>query len=186
MQRTYRKSMLLAAALTVVAGAALAQTRPQPAPPPGEPSFRDPTTGRIYTPDNVGNDTKPVAPEDRAFDPSGQAVVERGVFDESVIGRPIRRIPITAGPTVPLVDVGGLQLRVEPGDRWRVMFQLRNNSANLYEPVVVCRFTNGGQPVATTRAHVGPTGPGEEVELTVRGPRGEDYVDQVRCAVTSP
>jgi len=169
-----------ALALMVVTGTAFAQ------PMPNEPAFRDPKTGQIWTPDNVGTNDKPVSPEDRAFDPNGQVVVERGVVDESVIARPLRRVPITAGPTVPLVEVGGLRLSVNPGDRWHVTLWLRNNSASLYEPTVVCRFTNSGQTVATTRAHVSPTGPGEEVELTVGGPRAEVFVNQVQCAVTSP
>jgi hypothetical protein len=34
----------------------------------GVPEFCDPRTGQVWTPDIVGQDGEPVAPDDRAFD----------------------------------------------------------------------------------------------------------------------
>ena len=51
---------------------------------PGVPEFRDPKTGQIWTPLNVGLQSGPPTPADLAFDPRGQAVYVRGV----VVQRP--------------------------------------------------------------------------------------------------
>jgi hypothetical protein len=54
----------------------------------GVPEFRDPRTGKVWTPDIVGQDGKPVAPDDRAFDPFAQVVPVEGVIEQQVRGRP--------------------------------------------------------------------------------------------------
>ena len=65
------------AALTMMAAAAPAQTprssvdmqSSQPV-----PEFKDPKTGQIWTPLNVGQQSGPPTPQDLAFDPLSQAV----------------------------------------------------------------------------------------------------------------
>ena len=49
---------------------------------PGVPEFRDPKTGQIWTPLNVGRQSGPPTPQDLAFDPLGQAVYVRGVITQ--------------------------------------------------------------------------------------------------------
>ncbi|UYN93418.1 MAG: hypothetical protein KIT25_15305 [Enhydrobacter sp.] len=164
------------AALLVAAGAA-AQT-------PGQPQeFRDPKTGQIWTPDNVGQDKGPVKPEDRAFDPSGQAVAVEGVVQQNAATTFVSSIPVTAGPTVPLVEIDDPTLRAIPGSRWRVAVDLSNNAATTFSPVIECLFTNGGRKVETTRAIVPPTPGGTRWALTLYGPRSDIFVDLVTCRV---
>ena len=47
---------------------------------PGVPSFKDPKTGQVWTPDNVGGAGNPALPQDRAFNPAGQAVASQQVY----------------------------------------------------------------------------------------------------------
>jgi hypothetical protein len=68
----------------------------------GVPEFRDPKTGQIWTPNNVGLVPGPNTPADRAFDPLGQAVRVDGVVVQRPKVTPLGAVPITAGPTVPL------------------------------------------------------------------------------------
>ena len=64
----------------------------------GAPEFRDPKTGQVWTPDNVGLVSGPNTPADRAFDPLAQSVRVEG----TVVQRP-KIIPLGAVPTL----VGG-------------------------------------------------------------------------------
>ena len=107
--------------------------------------FKDPVTGRIWTPENVGQDGKPIGPDDKAFDPRAQSAGLTAVLQKSVV-KPVGSVPMTAGPTVPIVELQNLALRVMPGKRWQVAMYINNNSGNAVEPVVECRFTNHGQP----------------------------------------
>jgi len=180
-----------AAALSMVAahGIAVAQApRPQVnAVPqqgsPDEPAFRDPKTGQVWTPDNVGEDGKPVAPSDRAFDPRAQAARIEGVVEQRVRPKKVGSVPIAAGPTVPLVEIDNPVLREAPGGRWRVALYLANNSASTFAPVVGCKFDNGGRVVERTRALLPPTPGGERIGFTLYGPRSNIFVDSVHCHV---
>lgn len=78
---------------------------------PGVPEFRDPKTGEIWTPLNVGQQSGPPTPADLAFDPLGQAVRVEGVVVQRPSVVPLGSVPITAGPTVPLVNIGDATLR---------------------------------------------------------------------------
>lgn len=147
--------------------------------------FKDPVTGRIWTPENVGQDGRPITPDDRAFDPRAQSAPLQAVMQRSV-AKPVGSVPITAGPTVPIVELQNLTLRVMPGKRWQVAMYINNNSANAVEPVVECRFTNHGQPVTLTRATLSQVGPGVRAGFTVVGPRAEIFVDSVNCTVVTP
>ncbi len=153
----------------------------------GGPEFRDPKTGQVWTPDNVGQDNKgPVAPEDRAFDPSGQAVASGATVEQRPQAQRLGTVPITAGPTVPLVVLSDINLRAVPADHWLITIELTNNSANTYVPIFVCSFDNGSKPVSRVQAIAPTTGPGERLRLTVVGPATSLYVDKARCDLTAP
>jgi hypothetical protein len=153
---------------------------------PGVPEFRDPKTGQIWTPLNVGQQSGPPTPEDLAFDPMGQAVYVRGVVVQRPAIVPLDAVPITAGPTVPIVNLGDATLRAVPGKRWQVVLYLDNNSAGVVVPVINCRFTNAGNLVEQTHVLVPAVGPGLRVGMTIYGPKVELFVDRAACAVTSP
>jgi hypothetical protein len=147
--------------------------------------FRDPQSGKVWTPDNVGQDGKPVAPADRAFDPSGQVVSSRGVIEQHVPVTFLTSVPITAGPSTPLVEIGEAALRVIPGDRWEVSLQLTNNSAEIRRPILACRFMNHDKVVEEVRVVLPDVQGGTRVGFSAGGPRGEIYVDRVSCAIAS-
>jgi hypothetical protein len=77
-------------------------------------------------------------------------------------------------------------LRAVPGQRWQAVLYLDNNSGNPVEPVIECRFTNGGNPVMATRATVQQTAPSARQGLIIYGPRVDVFVDRVSCQVTAP
>ena len=155
------------------------------APTTGAFEFRDPKTGRVWTPETVGQDGKPIGPEDKAFDPASQSAPRQGVLQKAV-AQPVGSVPITAGPTVPIVDLQNPALRSVPGQRWQVAMYLNNNSGNAVQPVVRCRFTNHGQLVTDTQATVSQIGPGVRAGVVVVGPRPEIFVDRVNCSIVSP
>src|SRR5258707_5151768 len=153
---------------------------------PGVPEFRDPKTGQIWTPLNVGQRSGPPTPEDLAFDPLGQAVYVQGVVTQRPSIVPLAAVPITAGPTVPIVNLGDATLRAVPGKRWEVVLYLDNNSAGVVVPVINCRFTNSGNPVEETNALLPKVGPGILVGMTIYCPQADLFVNSASCAVTSP
>lgn len=152
----------------------------------GVPEFRDPKTGQVWTPETVGRTTAPpTGPQDKAFDPSAQDVPGQ-VAVQGVQGRPLGTVPITAGPSTPILAMDGATLRAVPGQRWQIVMYLDNNSGNPVDPVIECRFLNGGNPVMTTRALVARTGPGVRQGLLIYGPRTDAFVDNSSCSVVSP
>jgi len=153
---------------------------------PGVPEFRDPKTGQIWTPLNVGQQSGPPTPADVAFDPLGQAVRVEGVVVQRPSIVPLAAVPITAGPTVPIVNIGGATLRAVAGKRWQVVLYLDNNSANTVVPLINCRFTNAGKLVEQTHVLVPAVRPGTRVGMIVHGPKTDLFVDRASCAVTSP
>lgn len=168
----------------LVAGSAIAQSNVTL--PPGYPEFRDPVTGKIWTPDNVSKDGQPVPFDDRAFEPRAQGGGVQGTVIQQVRPRVLGTVPITAGPTVPIVTVDAPALFAEPGNRWVTVLYLTNNSAVTVEPQLTCDFTNGAQLVMATRVITGPAGPGERIGMFVRGPRTDLFVNQVSCRVQAP
>jgi hypothetical protein len=165
---------LLAAGL--VTASALAQDR----------GFRDEKSGKIWTPENVGQDGKPIAPEDRAFDPSGQAVTMSSSVENNVRMEIVGRVPMDAGPTVPLVEATDLRLRDSPGGFWGLEVHLSNHSTQPRSPLIRCDFYNGSRTVHEVTASLLPVGPGERVAFTLRGPRAQVFVDSARCFVDRP
>jgi len=152
----------------------------------GEPQFRDPKTGYIWTPLNVGQKSGPPTPQDLAFDPLGQAVYVRGVVTQRPSIVPLSAVPITAGPTVPIVNIGDATLSAVPGKRWQVVLYLDNNSANVVVPLLNCRFTNAGKLVEETHVLVPSVGPGVRVGMVIHGPKTDLFVDRANCSVKSP
>ena len=152
----------------------------------GVPEFRDPKTGQIWTPLNVGQKSGPPTPQDLAFDPLGQAVYVNGIVTQRVGVVPLSSVPITAGPTVPIVNLGDATLRAVPGRRWQVVLYLDNNSASTVTPLIDCRFTNSGKLVEDTHALLPAVGAGLRVGMVIHGPKTDLFVDRANCSVKSP
>lgn len=150
------------------------------------PEFRDPKTGQVWTPLNVGRQSGPPTPQDLAFDPLGQAVSVRGVITQRPNIVPLSAVPITAGPTVPIVNIGDATLSAIPGKRWQIVLYLNNNSASTVVPLINCRFTNAGKLVEETHVLVPAVGPGLRVAMVIHGPKTDLFVDRGNCRVTSP
>ncbi|MBL0897145.1 MAG: hypothetical protein IBJ17_00400 [Reyranella sp.] len=153
----------------------------------GVPEFRDPKTGQVWTPLNVGQGPlKNPAPNELAFDPLGQAVRLQG----AVIQRPGLAItgwaPPSAGPSVPLVTIDNASLRAVAGKRWQVVLYVNNNSAGTMAPMIDCRFTNVGKLVEETRALLPAMGGGLRAGLTIHGPKTDLFVDRAHCRIVSP
>jgi hypothetical protein len=182
----------LVAAIVFVAWPATAQLERKPvtaaAQPaaPGVPSFRDPKTGQVWTPDNVGEGGPPTTAADRAFNPNAQSVSIGQVYQQNAQVQVVGQVPITAGPTVPLVDIDDPTLSVQPGGRWQVVMYLQNNSASTFAPSLDCRFTNAGNTVMASYVLIAPVAGGNRVGLVFSGPPSDVYVDNVSCSVLSP
>ena len=107
-------------------------------------------TGQVWMPETVGQDGRPLAgPQDKAFDPNAQDGPAM-IGEQRVRGRPVGTVPVTAGPTTPILAMDGATL-LRAGKRWQVVMYLDNNSANPVDPVIECRFLNGAATVMTTR-----------------------------------
>lgn len=185
--------VLLGLAVLSVAGGANAQLPRQPVSASVDrvavsdgSSFRDPKTGHVWTPDNVGEDGKPLDPKDRAFDPNGQVTLSGGVIEQRARIRYVGRVPMTAGPTVPLVEIDSPSLRVRPGKHWLAVIYLQNNSLATLAPTIGCRFSNADKLVEETLVLVPPTAGGDRIALSFQGPPSEIFVDFVACFVGSP
>ncbi len=177
------------AALTMMAAAATAQTpRSSVEMQSGQPvpEFKDPKTGQIWTPLNVGRQSGPPTPEDLAFDPLAQAVYVKGVVTQKPTLALIGSVPITAGPTVPLVEIDNATLSAIPGKRWQVVLYLQNNSGSTQVPLLSCRFTNSGRLVEETHVLVPAVGAGVRGAMIIYGPKTDLFVDRANCGVTSP
>lgn len=156
-----------------------------PVSPPVQ-EFRDPKTGQVWTVNNVGLQSGPPTPQDLAFDPLAQAATVQGVVTQRPRLGALSTVPITAGPTVPLVNIGDASLSAVPGQRWQVVLYIQNNSGNTVTPLLNCRFTNSGQLVEQTHVLVPALGPGIRAGLVIYGPRTQLFVDRANCDVKSP
>jgi hypothetical protein len=182
------KALIGLAMLTIVASAAHAAPRSTVdiSASAGVPEFRDPRTGQVWTPNNVGLVPGPNTPADRAFDPLAQAASVDGVIVQRPKVTPLGAVPITAGPTVPLVNIENATLRAVPEQRWQVVLYLNNNSNRTIAPLLHCQFSNAGKPVEETRVLVPAVGSGVRIGLTVYGPKTSLFVDRATCKVESP
>jgi hypothetical protein len=186
----HRMSKLLICLVGVTLASAAAAQAPRSsvdiAATTGAPEFRDPKTGQVWTPETVGQDGRPLTgPDDKAFNPQAQSATPM-VAEQRLRGRPVGTVPVTAGPTVPIVAMDAASLRAVPGQRWQAVLYLDNNSGNPVDPVIECRFTNGGNTVMDTRALVQTTAPGVRQGLAILGPRTDVFVDRVSCRVAAP
>ena len=176
---------------------------PRPlAPPPAasaEPQvFRDPATGRVYNPDNVGQPAdKPVPPEDRAFDPRAQGRTTIGAPPGSgparprtieARTRPIGTVPQVSGPnsSVPLVALEIPSLRIGAQGRWVLQMNLANNSSQPFDAAVACSFRNGERSVDDVLVWLRGVRGGEKVTTEVSGPAAQIFVDNAPCTVRTP
>ena len=166
----------------VMASHSLAQAPAASSPP----QFRDPTTGQVWTPQNVGGSSGPNTAADRAFNPQSQTAAVPGVVVQTPTVAVLGTVPITAGPNVPIAIIDNSSLSVIPGQGWQVVLYLNNNSAGPINPIIDCRFTNAGNLVQTTRANLPPVGAGQRVGLTIGGPPSSLFVDRAECQLASP
>lgn len=186
MKRATRVGMVTAAgtlALALMAASVVAQTVTG--------QFRDERTGKVWTPETVSQDNKagsptPTSAQDKAFDPRSQQAVVEGVTIQRPRGNLMGVLPVTAGPSVPIVTLEGASLQAVPGERWLTVIYVTNNSANIVEAVVGCTFTNAERKVEDTRVIIPPAGPGERWGVPVYGPRVDLFVDRVTCRVMTP
>ena len=182
-------STLLTITATVVSGlAAMTVTASAVA----QPQFRDDRTGKIWTPENVSKDNQlrpanePSTPADRAFDPKAQVATAPNVVVQRPAATLLGTVPITAGPTVPLVTIDAPSLQAIPTDRWVTALYVTNNSGGVANAQVGCTFTNGGRSVQESRVIVPAAAPGQRLGMAVYGPRVETFVDRVLCRVLTP
>jgi hypothetical protein len=167
-------AVLVGAAFAMIASA-VAQT----------PQFRDERTGKVWTPEIVETnpDGTPKSSVDRAFDPRSQTASVPGVATQRPRANLMGTVPITAGPSVPIVTLDAPSLQAVPGGHWLAVIYVTNNSGNTVNTVVGCQFTNEGRKVEDVRVIVPPAGPGERLGVPVRGPQTGLFVDQVTCRV---
>ena len=161
-------------------------------------TFRDPATGRVYDPGNVGQPAdKPVPPEDRAFDPRAQgrgtigAPPGSGPIEPRMVEVPTRvigSVPKVSGPgsNVPLVGLEIPSLHIGPQGRWVLQINLANNSAQSFDAAVACTFRNGDRPVDSVMVWMRNVRGGDKVTTEVTGPVAQVYVDNAPCTVRSP
>jgi hypothetical protein len=179
--RTLAVAAVSAAAAIAVTTSAFAQAQ-----------FRDEKTGKIWTPDNVSKETQvrpsnePVTAADKAFDPKTQIATATGVVVQRPNAQLMGIVPITAGPTMPLVTLDSTTLQAIPGDRWVAPLYISNNSGGEVNAQVGCTFTNGGRSVQENRIVVPTAGPGQRLAFVAYGPRTDIFVDRVLCRVLTP
>ena len=96
------------------------------------PQFTDTRTGKVWTPDIEipGQPTDPNAYVNRAFDPRSQSANVEGVVVQRPRAQLLGTVPITAGPTVPIVVIDAPSLQAIPGRHWLAVLYVTNNSAN--------------------------------------------------------
>jgi hypothetical protein len=148
--------------------------------------FKDPRTGQLWIAPTVGRDGKPLAgPDDATFDPKAQNG-PTGIYEQSVRGTPIDRVPLAAGARLARIVMDNVSLQAVPGQRWRVVLYLANYSGDPLSPAIICRFINGVRAVWSTRANVQEIGAGVRQGLIVQGPRPDVPIDLATCQVMAP
>jgi hypothetical protein len=180
----------IAAGLAAIgaAGTSLAQNV---AASPGYPgNITDTRTGKVWTPSFDSLDayqpTDPSHPVNREFDPRAQQGGAPGMVTQRPRAELMGTVPITAGPSVPVMTIDAPSLQAVPGQRWISVLYVTNNSGNSINPIVDCHFTNHGQKVESVRLYVPTAGPGERLGVAVLGPRVDMFVDKVVCVPMAP
>ena len=126
------------------------------------------------------------SPADRAFDPGAQVATTIPVVVQRPAANVVGKIPVTAGPTVPVITIEGPTLQAIPGDRWMTVLYINNNSGAPIDTQVGCSFTNGGRTVQESRVVVPTAAAGTRLSVQVAGPRVDVFVDRVLCRVLTP
>jgi hypothetical protein len=158
---------------------------------PGYPAqFTDTRTGKVWTPSwdslDAVQPTDPSHPVNREFDTRAQRESVPGLITQRPKAELMGTVPITAGPSVPIMTIDAPSLQAVPGQRWISVLYVTNNSGASINAVVDCHFTNHGQKVESIRLMVPTAGPGERLGMAVRGPRVDMFVDKVVCVPMSP
>jgi hypothetical protein len=170
-----------------LAGAVAAQNLAA-SPQPGH--VTDTRTGKVWTPNwdslDAYQPTDPNHPVNRAFDPRAQVANIPGMVAERPRAELMGTVPITAGPSVPIMTIDAPALRAVPGGRWVSVLYVDNNSAGPIDPIVDCHFTNHSEKVQSVRLYVPTAGPGERLAMVVHGPRVDLFVDRVTCVPMAP
>jgi hypothetical protein len=171
-----------------LAGSALAQNIAASPRVPGQ--LTDTRTGKVWTPawnsEGARQSTDPSHPVNREFNPRSQTASVPGMIEQYPRANLMGTVPITAGPSVPIMTLDTPSLQAVPTERWIAILYVTNNSADLINPIVDCHFTNNGQKVESIRVMVPTAGPGERLGFTVPGPRIDMFVDQVTCLPMGP
>jgi hypothetical protein len=171
-----------------LAGSALAQNM---AARPGAPGqLTDTRTGKVWTPawssEDARQPTDPRHPVNREFSPRSQMASIPGMIEQHPRANLMGTVPITAGPSVPIMTIDTPSLQAVPTQRWIAILYATNNSANSIDPIIDCHFTNHGQKVESIRVMVPTAGPGERLGFAVRGPSVDMFVDKVTCLPMAP
>ena len=95
-------------------------------------------------------------------------------------------VPITAGPTVPIVVIDSPTLQAVPGDRWVAPLYLTNNSGADANAQIGCTFTNASRPVQETRIIAPTAGPGQRLAFAAYGPRSTSSSTACSAACSRP
>jgi hypothetical protein len=187
----------LAAAATAVSAMAQSASVEAGVTANGPNQFRDSTTGKLWTPETVGQDNRlsrdnkleppnqPATPADRAFDPKAQIATAGVITVQRPRANVMGTVPVTAGPGAPVVSIDGPSLQAVPGDRWLTVLYITNNSAAAADSQIGCTFTNGGRAVQEARVVV-PAPAATRLGVPVYGPRTDVFVDRVLCRVLTP
>lgn len=150
----------------------------------------DTRTGKVWTPSFDSLDavqpTDPSHPVNREFDQRAQRESVPGMITQRPKAELMGTVPITAGPSVPIMTIDAPSLQAVPGQRWIAVLYVTNNSGTTINAIVDCHFTNHDQKVESVRLYVPTAGPGERLGVAVRGPRVDTFVDRVVCLPMSP
>jgi len=192
-ETTMKSLRFTALALCSAAGiglgvSALAQN--MAATPAGPGQLTDTRTGKVWTPSWDSQDarqpTDPAHPVNREFNPRNQTASVPGMIEQHPRASLMGTVPITAGPSVPIMTIDTPSLQAVPSDRWIAILYATNNSAAPIDPIIDCHFTNNGQKVESIRVRVPTAGPGERLGFAVRGPRVDMFVNAVTCLPMAP
>jgi len=158
---------------------------------PGTPGqLTDTRTGKVWTPAwnslDARQPTDPSHPVNRAFNPRSQTASIPGMIEQFPRATLMGTVPMTAGPSVPIMTLDTPSLQAVPAERWIAILYVTNNSVGTINPIVDCHFTNNGQKVESIRAMVPTAGPGERLGFAVQGPRVDMFVDKVTCLPMAP
>jgi hypothetical protein len=199
MKRRFRHSLALCGGLVLAVAGTVAQAQTSVTVGVTQPpvQYRDNRTGTVWTPqpgvDNrLSRDNRleprnqPSTPADKAFDPSAQVAVAEPLVVQRPQASLMGTVPITAGPTVPVIALDGPTLQAIPGDRWLTVLYITNNSGGPVDTQIGCTFTNGGRAVQEARVVVPTAGPGQRLGVPVHGPQTGVFVDRVLCRVLTP